>query len=356
MTSLDIAAQRLNSQRLSHPDLDSPAEVVRWFGAVQAQDYYGSLYALGLRLRQATEATIEQAIAERTIVRTWPMRGTIHYVPAEDLRWMLTLLARRRIPRNRSIYSRVGLSEDDFEQARKVLVRVLGGGKQLTRAEVYEALEKARLKTTPEQRGLHIIGYWAQMGLVCLGARRGRQPTITLLDDWVPDGRSLNGDEALAELARRYFTSHGPATLADFSWWSGLNAADARAGLQAARARLVPQTVDGRTYWSGPAADHPRKPEADIHLLPAWDEFSVAYKDRSALVDPSLGKEIGYGLGPSIICNGKLVGRWKRTLDRDEVSIQVELMSPLGRKERAGLTAAADRYGSFIGLAAKVVG
>ncbi len=352
--TLDIAAQRLNSQHLSHPDFGSPREVVRWFGAVQAQDYYGSLYAIGLRLSNATEKTIEQAVADKNIVRTWPMRGTIHYVPAEDVRWMLTLLARRRIPRNRSAYQRAGLSEADFDQARKVLVKALSGGRLLTRAEVYQALDKAKIQTAPEQRGLHILGYWAQMGLICLGPRRGKQTTIALLDDWVPDGKSMTGEQALSELAGRYFCSHGPATLADFAWWSGLNAADARAALHAARLRLVPLTLDGRTYWSGASGNAPIKASPEVHLLPAFDEFSVAYKDRRHLTDPALGKEIGYGLSPSIISDGRLVGRWKRTLEKDAVQIELELLSPLNKKQRAALTAAADHYGAFVGLPAKI--
>ncbi len=350
MTNTNIAAQRLNSHHLTHPDFGSPEEVVRWFGAVQAQDYYGSLYAVGLRLPEATEKTIEKAVGERKIVRTWPMRGTIHYVLAEDVRWMLPLLAQRRIPRNRSYYERAGLSEADFEKARKILVKALGGGRLLARSEVYEALEAAKIKTGPEQRGLHIIGYWAQMGLICLGSRKGKQTTITLLDDWVPDGRMLQGDEALAELAGRYFTSHGPATLADFSWWSGLNAAEARRGLQAVRARLAPLTVDGRTYWSGPTADPPRGNGPALHLLPPFDEFSVAYKDRRELVDPALGKTIGYGLGPSVISDGRLIGRWKRTLEKDKAIIELELLGKLDKKQKAGLQPAAERYGKFIGL------
>ncbi len=354
MTNTDIAAQRLNSQHLAHPDFGSPAEVVRWFGAVQAQDYYGSLYAIGLRLPEATEKTIEKAVAEREIVRTWPMRGTIHYVPAEDVRWMLPLLAERRIPRNKNIYARVGLADADFEKARKVLVKALSGSKLLTRSEVYQALESARIKTGPEQRGLHIVAYWAQKGLICLGARRGRQTTVSLLDDWIPGGRALKVEEALAELARRYFVSHGPATLADFAWWSGLSAAEARRGLQAIRAHLTPLTVEGRTYWSGPMADPPRANGAVMHLLPAYDEFAVAYKDRRDLVAPELGKEIGYGLGPSIISDGRLIGRWKRTLDKDKAVIELDLLAKADKKQNAGLQKAAERYGRFLDLPVEI--
>ncbi len=350
MPNVDIAAQRLRNHHLSHPNLASPGEVVRWFGAVQAQDYLGSLYAIGLRLPEATEQAIEQAVSDRSIVRTWPMRGTIHYVPTEDVRWMLPLLARRRVARNKSIYRKAGLKETDFEKAGKVLERELRDGKLMTRTEIYEALEASKIRTGPEQRGLHIIGYWAQMGLVCLGPRRGRQTTITLLESWVPDGRKLEGEEALADLAIRYFTSHGPATLADFAWWAGLSAAEARKGLQAVRRRLVPLIVDGRTYWSGLTADPPRGETPEIHLLPAYDEFSVAYRDRRDLVDPALGKEIGYGLGPSIISDGRMVGRWKRTLQSDEAVIELDLLSPLSKKQWAGLEKAAARYGEFVGL------
>ncbi len=356
MTNADIAAQRLRNQHLSHPNLASPAEVVRWFGALQAQDYYGSLYAIGLRLPRATEKTIEEAVANRSIVRTWPMRGTIHYVAAEDLRWMLPLLARRRVARNRSIYQKAGLKEADFEKAGKVLQRELNDGKLLTRAEVYKALEAARIRTGPEQRGLHIIGYWAQMGLICLGPRQGKQTTITLLDSWIPNGRMIQGDEALAQLSMRFFTSHGPATLADFAWWSGLSAPEARRGLQAVRSRLMPLTMDGRTYWSGVTADPPREESPEVHLLPAWDEFSVAYKDRRDLVDAALVKDVGYGLGPSIISEGHMVGRWKRTLGDEEAVIELDLLRPLSKKQRAGLERAAAHYGEFIGRRVRIAG
>jgi len=233
----DLARRRLDAQRLTRPDLATPAEVVRWFGATQAQEYQWSLYALGLRMpdtNATTEAAVERAIAARSIVRTWPMRGTIHYVPAEDARWMLRLLARRTNGKAANVYRRAGLSADDFTRAGAALAEALAGGKALPRKRLYAALEAARLTTGGEQRGLHLLGYWAREGLICLGPREGKQPTFTLLDEWVPAARQLDGDEALATLALRYFTSHGPATPRDLAWRASPSVSPAH---QARRAR-----------------------------------------------------------------------------------------------------------------------
>ncbi len=294
MQASDILAQRLRSQHLVQQDFGEPAAAVRWFGAVQAQDYAGSLYAIGLRVRGATEASIENAIARKEIVRTWPMRGTIHFVPAQDAHWMLRLLARRQNIRLRGVYRRAGLSEEVLKRARKVLVKVLSGGKHLMRSELYRALEEAGIHATGAQRGLHIVGYWAQEGLICQVPRQGKQTTFALLDEWIPAGRTLEGEEALAELAGRYFASHGPATLQDFAWWSGLNATEAMTGLQSARSGLVAQTVDDRAYWRSPDVRRLAVPSPDVHLLPAYDEFTVAYKDRQRV--PGSG---GSRKGPS---------------------------------------------------------
>jgi hypothetical protein len=351
MMSVDIAAQRLYSHHLARPDFRTPVDVVRWFGAVQAQDFLGSLYAIGLRLKSATEATVEKAIAEKSIIRTWPMRGTIHYVAAEDARWMLNLLARRGISSNRAMYRRLGLTEAIFGRAHKVVEGALRGGKQLTRGEIYAALEAAGLRTAPEQRGLHMLGYLARHALICLGPRRGKQPTYTLLDEWSPGGRWLEGDEALAELARRYFVSHGPATIQDFAWWCGLTVADAQRGLRSVESKLHALRVVDRMHWCDPKIEGAPKLEgAVVRLLPAYDEFIVAYKDRSTVVDPGHAKYPLFGLGPSVLLDGRTAGTWKRTLTRDSVVVAVKPFGRLSAKERAALTQAARHYADFVGL------
>jgi hypothetical protein len=353
----DVARRRLFHQRLARPDITTPGEVVRWFGAVQAQEYLHSLYAVGLRMPSSTEQRIEQAIADKQIVRTWPMRGTIHYIPAEDTRWMVKLLAQRPGGRQDSaavsVYRRAGLTAAIFARAGDVLTKALQGGKLLTRKELYATLEAAGINTAGEQRGLHILGYWARAGLLCLGPRRGKQPTYTLLDEWIPHARALEGDEALATLARRYFTSHGPATEYDFAWWTGLTITEARHGLSLVERDLARDTIAGRTYWLSPA--EPALPAAaghGVYLLPPYDEFTVAYKQRDDLRDPAFPDDPFAILGPVIVVDGRVAGTWKRTLTKDAAILTVTLYTPLGSQQRAALAEAVARYGAFVGLPA----
>jgi hypothetical protein len=358
MTNLDIVIQRLHNQHLSRPTFEKPEEVVRWLGAVQAQDFLYSLWAVGLRMTHATEADIEQAIADRTIVRTWPMRGTVHFVPAEDAAWMLTLLSQRVINSYQSVRRRAGLDEKILAKSRHVLTKALQG-KQLTRKEVYAALEEAGIAanhSTPiGTRGLHIIGYLALEGLLCFGPRRGKQPTFVLLDEWVPNPRKLEGDEALAELASRYFRSHGPATEYDFAWWAGLTVSDARLAVELVKPQLESETMNDQTYWFTHSMPAIQEPSGDAYLLPFLDEYTVAYKDRSALVDPRYLAEINassqFGmLGPVIVIGGRVVGAWKRTLKKDKVIIETIPVTPLSVTEEKAISAAAQRYGAFLDM------
>src|SRR5215207_11246225 len=247
MTPTEVTRVRLANQGVAAGRFGKPSGVVRWFGAVQAQDYLGSLWALGLRLRGANEVEVERAVADRSIVRTWPMRGTLHFVAAEDVRWMLGLLGARTVARAAGRYGQLGLDEATFAKSRRVLERALRG-RQLTRPELAAALERVGV-ATGGQRLIHLLNRSALEGLTCYAARRGKQFTFALLDEWAPSNRSLTREEALAELAARYFRSHGPATLRDFVWWSSLTTADARAGLEMIKPRLVSEVINGRTYW-----------------------------------------------------------------------------------------------------------
>src|SRR5436190_12459377 len=248
MTGKEIALQRLVHQQIAQPTFAHPSEVVAWLGAVQAQDYLGALWAVGLRTPGATEQTIEQALAEKTIVRTWPMRGTIHFVAAADVRWMLELLAPRVVQRTRSRRAELGLDEDVIAASAKVIAGALEGGKQLPRNAIYELLEQAKIATA-SSRGLHILGRLAHDQLICYGARAGKQPTFALLDEWAPHAKSLPHDQALATLAQRYFSGHAPATMQDFMWWSGLTTKEAKAGLAAIEGQLEHTSIDGQEYY-----------------------------------------------------------------------------------------------------------
>jgi hypothetical protein len=351
--STDIALRRLRNQRIAGAGFSKPGDVVAWMGAVQAQDYLGALWALGLRTKSAREETVEKAIADRKIVRTWPMRGTLHFVAPADIRWMLALLAPRAIAGQRGRHRQLELDQGTFDRSRDLLTRALEGGRQLTRDALYDTLEAAGVSTAG-QRGIHILARLAQEGLLCFGARQGKQQTFTLLEEWVPPVRAMERDEALAELARRYFTSHGPATVQDFTWWSGLTVADARKGIELAGSRLEKESIDGQDYWLAAAkpAASPASPTA--WLLPPFDEYTVAYKDRSAVLDPAHGGVIsGNGIFyPVIVLDGRVVGTWKRVFQKGSVVITLSPFAPLKKKDRQAVAEAAERYGAFLGRTA----
>jgi len=354
MRTFDIARRRLHSQRVGAATTERPADVVRRLGAVQAQDYLGSLWALGLRLRRADEAAVERAVEDREIVRTWPFRGTLHYVAAEDVRWMLALSAARTVARAASRYRQLGLDEATFAKANRVLARALGGGKQLTRHELAAALNRAGV-ATDGQRLIHLLNRSSLDGLTCYAARRGKQFTFALLDEWAPSSRKLEREEALAELAARYFKSRGPATLRDFVWWSGLTTADARAGLETTQPRLVSEVVDGQTYWLSPSTSSAKEESPTAYLLPAYDEYTVAYKDRSAVLPPSSAQRADSTLlNPVVVIDGEVVGTWKRALKKETVVVTPGLFRKLTKAERDAVAAAALRYGEFLGLRAEV--
>ena len=351
MSTPGIASRRLLNQQLVLPRFTTPVEVVRWFGAVQAQDSLGSLWAVGQRLPVAVEVDVEDAIASRAIVRTWPMRGTLHFVAAEDTRWMLRLLTPRVIAGSAGRYRQLELDAAAFARSRRILGRALDGGRRLTRPQAYAALERGGVSPAG-QRGFHVLGHLAQQGLLCFGPREGRQPTFVLLEDWIPRSPDMPRDAALAALAGRYFASHGPATLQDFAWWSGLLVKDAQAGIEEAGAQLVHETRDGRSFWAAPAmpAGKWRRPAAA--LLPPWDEYLVAYRDRNAALghlprsDGRLTMVVGNSL---VVIDGRVRGSWKRTLTPSTVTVTLDFWTPVSGPGRRAATRAAERYGRFLG-------
>lgn len=237
MRQQDISSYRLISQQISHTRSKRPEEVVSLLGAMQAQDYLAALWAIGLRLPGSTQAMVERAIAQKKIVRSWPIRGTLHFVSSRDIRWMLNLLKERKTP---DYQRRIGLNESTFRKGREALLGAFERQGRLTRDEISHVFEDsgiAAFKKHNVQR--HILFSAARDGLICFGPNSGRQPTFTLLEDWVPKSSALKREEALATMAKRYFVGHGPATFKDFVWWSGLKVADARAGIEMASSQSV---------------------------------------------------------------------------------------------------------------------
>lgn len=349
MTTKDIIRHRLHRQQLAKPEFATAAEVVSWLSAVQGQDYLGALWSIGQRMKKAVEADIEQAIADRTIIRTWPMRGTLHFVAPKDIRWMLKYLTPRVVTRAAGIYRQAGLEKKDFTKSAKLFEKALEGGKQLTRDEMYDVLERGRISTA-DTRGLHILGNLAQQGLICFGARKGKQQTFALLEEWVPPARVPDKDEALAELALRYFTSHGPATVADFIWWAGLTKSDATAALESVKHQLASETVQGESFWLSPTATALRINPATTYLLPTYDEYGIAYKERSTIIDPVHYKKIGNFMTSSIVINGKIEGIWRRTVSKNKIVLEAKSFTSFNEKQSSAIATAAKRYGKFVGM------
>ena len=351
-----LIRERLANQRLAGASAQSPEELVRWFGAVQAQDYPGALWAIGLRVSDSTATDVEAAIEARRIVRTWPMRRTLHFVPAEDVRWMLRLLAARVISASAGRYRQLGLGEADFKRAARILTRALRGEQRLTRPEAYATLARGGVDPSG-QRGIHLLAHLAQQGLLCFGPHQGKQPTFVLLDEWVPAASEPTRDEALATLATRYFTSHGPATERDFAWWAGLPLRDARRGVEAAGSAL--HLKDNGTVSAGAATAAPRtKRRAPVAALPPpWDEYLVAYRDRSFAVDRPSGR-LGLELigKPVVLVDGRVRGTWSRNVTGESVRVSLNLVGPLANREKDALRRAVDRYARFVGKSVEIIG
>ena len=344
-----LTVHRMRAQGLATPHLPTPADVVRRLGAVQAQDVRASHWAVGLRTAGDTEAAVADALADRSLVRTWPLRGTLHLVPAEDVRWMLAHLAPRVLRQAARRYGQLELDDDVFTRSANALAAALEGGHSLTRDAAYATLEEAGV-STEGQRGYHILYHLGHTGLLCFGAPEGKQQTVVLLDEWAAPASVPPRDEALARLAVRYMTGHGPATADDFAWWAGLTLTDARAALDAASGALTSEPLGDRTYWRGPIGTEAGAPPRAL-LLPVYDELTVGYRDRSAVLRPSDAERAGNGIfRPVLLVDGHVVGVWRRTLRADTVRVELSPFEDLGSDVRKALDEAAARYAAFLGL------
>ncbi len=357
MAPSTVADLRLRNQRIAQSTFGKPEQVVAWLGGLQGQDYAGAKWSIGLRLPGSTDATIEQAIAQRTLVRTWPMRGTLHVVAAADIHWMLALTAPRNLAASARRQQQLGLDDAVLGRCKALFAKALQGDKQLARDALYRLLERAGISVAG-QRGYHILWRLALDGLICFGPMQGKQQTFALLDDWVPKTGKLARDEALAELAKRYFTSRGPATFQDYLWWSGLAAADARAGLEMVKPQLASASIRGQDYWLPQSLPHAQGKARAAHALPGFDEYLLGYKNRGAVLDAAHAGKVcpgGNGMFAStMLIQGRIVGTWRRTLKKNAVAIVASPFSALNKTQAALFADAARRYADFLGLPARV--
>ncbi|MGH9837818.1 MAG: winged helix DNA-binding domain-containing protein [Blastocatellia bacterium] len=345
---MEIVQQRLHNQHLAGAWLKQPAEIVQWLGAVQAQDYAGAKWALGLRLPGATGDDVERAFTEGAILRTHVLRPTWHFVAPADIRWLLALTAPRVHALNAPYYRKCELDQQTFRRSRKALAKALQGGRQLTRDELRAVLAQAGIATEGDLRMAYLMMRAELDGLVCSGARRGKQFTYALLDERAPQAKTLERDEALCELISRYFASRGPATLQDFVWWSGLAMADAKRGVEAVKPRLEQAALNGQTYWFAPASPFTSGAFQVAYLLPNYDEYGIGYRDRGAMFDAEHASQLVFN--HLIVIQGRLAGTWKRTLKKHAAVIETNTFARLTKAENRAVAAAARQYGAFLGL------
>jgi hypothetical protein len=343
-----LAPRRLHAQRLAGEPFKSPLEAVRWFGAMQSQDYTGAKWALGQRSHGTTDAELDRLFDEGSILRTHVMRPTWHFVLPEDIRWLLDLTGSRIRLGLAARYRQLELDEKAVARASAAFASALGGGKHLTRGELGEVLRAARV--SPEgQRLPHLLMRAELDGLIVSGPRRGKEFTYALVDERVPRARVLERAEALGELARRYFLSHGPAQLQDFRWWSGLTAADARSGIALAGAALERRAVDGKDYWFNVGTGTGQVGTRRAHLLPNYDEYSVGYRDRAAMIpadvpfDPSFFS-FGSVLSNVLTIDGRVRGAWRRVSAGGAVRVELRVLEHLTPPE----VAAAEKAGGLM--------
>jgi hypothetical protein len=342
MDAREIAQRRLASQRLSGEPLRSPAEVVRYFGAVQAQEYPVARWSVGQRTRGFHDADVRRAVDSGEIVRLHALRPTWHFVAAEDVSWIQALTA-ARVNAAATYYARQrGIDDALVAKVNAAILTALEPGKPLTRVELTAVLAEAGIDASGDRMG-HLLLRSELDGLVGSGPMRGKQHTYRRLDPGPP----MEPDAALVELIRRYFTSHGPATVKDFAWWSSLRVSEIRRGIE--QAGLESSSVDRRVFYSVPGEP---AGAAGIHVLPSYDEYLVAYSESRGLMNIA-GLDVGtkgLTLFHAIVRDSQVIGVWKRIVRPDGITIEPSLGVRLTGVLRRAVDAAFARYGAFAGV------
>jgi hypothetical protein len=349
MNLTDIANIRLASQQIAASKFKTPKDLVHWMGAMQAQDYAMAKWAIGLRLPGSTNKQVETAIDKGQIIRTHLMRPTWHFIAAEDIYWMLELTAPRIKASLKSRHKELELTEKIFSKATTILEKALAGKKHLTREELMPQFTNAKI-ATHDNRSSHIMLRAELDGIICSGVTKNNKQTYALIAERVPNKKNFTKDEALATLAKKYFLSHCPATIQDFAWWSGLPLTDARHAMEMIKQDFVTEKIGSQTYWIANSFSIPEKNKS-VYLLPAYDEFIISYKDRSAAFNAeNLKRSISNNglFKPVIVINGEVTGLWKRTFKKDKVIVQTAFFKPHNKASKKIIEKAADAYGQFL--------
>jgi len=350
MTAAEICSLRLRSQALEAPGLSSPAGVVAHMGAMQAQDHDMALWAVGIRLPGSSETLVQQALDEGSILRTHVLRPTWHLVHAGDIRWMLRLSAPHIRTGIGSMLRKLELDEATFLKSNEILGKALENGLHLTREELALQLDQAGIRLN-NLRLLHLLFRAELDGLICSGIPRGKNHTYALLDLRVPTQTPLSREEALARLCLRYFGSHGPATLADFSWWSGLPVTEARKALQSVRRQLHEIVFENESYFLAETGTDTKNVPGNVRLLPAFDEYLIAYRSRGLFLPEAHTREVVTENGifrPLILYGGQAHGTWKRTRKKTCTDMEYHFFAPKYKLKKSLLKPAEEAYLSFL--------
>ena len=347
----ELIRSRLQNQQIAATRFERAEEVVRWMGAVQAQDFTAAKWAVGQRTQDPKDAKVEQEFTDGNILRTHVMRPTWHFVAPEDIRWMLKLTAPRVKAASAYYLRQLGLDAAELKRSNLVIEKALRGGKQLRRDELAVVLEKANIPAI-NQRLTYLVMNAELDGVICSGARRGKQFTYALLDERTPKTKTLGRDEALAELTLRYFRSHGPATLQDFIWWSGLTTAEAKAGLEMVKTQFRCEDVNHQTFWFCDQRPPAKETIPSASLLSNYDEYIVGYAERSAIYDESHNHKLdgrgGVLFMHTILINGRIAGTWKRTIKTKTAEIELNPFTPLTKTDQLALKTELERFGKFL--------
>ena len=349
MNIADITTLRLYNQQIAATNFTTARELVDWMGAMQAQDYNQAKWAIGARLPHLTEEQIESAFNRGEIIRTHLMRPTWHFVSANDIYWLLELTAKQIKSAMKARNRDLGLTETVLKKSQEILRLSMIGNKSVSREEIGIQLNQKEIGTD-ENRLSHILMEAEIDGIICSGGISEKKQTYALLEERVPVKMILSKDEALALLARKYFTSHGPATIADFVWWSGLPVSEARKALEMNRAVLVSETIDNEVYWFTGSIEPPTSLPDSVYLLPAFDEYLISYKNRSAAIAADHHAKAISNNGifrPVVVANGRISGLWKRTVKKDTVWIELDHFRLHSKKEMRLIEKAAESFGNY---------
>ena len=350
MTLAEIPLLRLQNQQIEGSVVKTPKELVGWMGAMQAQDFAMGKWAIGQRLPGSTQITIEEAYNDGEILRTHLMRPTWHLVSPEDIYWLLELTAPQIKKVMKTNDKLLELNETVYAKCNAMLEKLLSNECSMTRDELVQEFENIHIRTD-DNRLSHIMIQAELEGIVCSGPLKANKPTYSLLAERVPVKKTGTRDEALATLAGRYFRSHGPATLRDFVWWSGLSITNARNALEMIKTGFVTETIGPETYWFMEPLKNTQPQTTTVHLLPAYDEFLISYANRSAALATVHNKKTISNNGifhPVIVVNGQVEGLWKRTTVKNLVKIETSHFQLHDPETLQGIHDEATRFGIFL--------